>query len=81
VPREIHVQLIIEINSSISYFARNAEAEKQPLQANGFETTFISRQTAAKQTTERRPLLGSRFLISRKGSVNTFPRQRIPMRE
>jgi hypothetical protein len=38
--------------------------------------------TAAKQTTERRPLLGSRILISNNrrpllgnGSVNTFPRE------
>jgi hypothetical protein len=60
--------------------ARTVEPKKQPLLANGSEITFISRQ--------RRPLLGSRFLISynrrsllKNGSVDTFSRQRIRIQE
>jgi hypothetical protein len=63
--------------------ARTVEPEKQPLLANGSETTFVSRQRP-RNTTERRPLLGSRLLISSNsrpllgnGSVNTFPRKRL----
>jgi hypothetical protein len=43
----------------VTYFleARTVEPEKQPLLANGSETTFVARQ--------RRPLLSDRFLISR----------------
>jgi hypothetical protein len=57
--------------------ARTVEPEKEPLLAIGCETTFVSRQ---RPITERRPLLGSRFLISKNrwqllgnGLVNTFP--------
>jgi hypothetical protein len=63
--------------------ARTVEPEKQPLLVNGSETTFVYKQRP-RYTMERRPLLGSRFLISKNrrqllvnGSVNTFTRQRI----
>jgi hypothetical protein len=39
--------------------ARNVEPEKQPMIANGSETTSVSRQ----QTTEKHPSVGSRFII------------------
>jgi hypothetical protein len=43
--------------------ARTVEQEKQPSLANDSETTCFY-ATAAKQTTEQRPLIGSRFLIN-----------------
>jgi hypothetical protein len=45
------------------------EPEIRPLLAKGSETTFVSRQCPQKQTTEQRPLLGSRFLISNRAMV------------
>jgi hypothetical protein len=46
--------------------ARIVGPEKQPLLANGSETTFVSRQRP-RNTMERRLLLGSRFLIRTDG--------------
>jgi hypothetical protein len=68
--------------------ARTVEPEKQPLLAKDSETNIRFQATAANMTTEGRPLLGSRFLISKNrqpllgnDSINTFPRQRTRIRE
>jgi hypothetical protein len=61
----------------------NVELEKQQLLENGSETTFFL-GNVHKQATARRPLLGSRFLVSKNispllgnGSVSRFLRKRL----
>jgi hypothetical protein len=63
------LQILYVSENTVVYLlkARTVEPEKQPLLANGSETTFVSRQTPRN---EQRPLLGSRLLIMQQLDYN-----------
>jgi hypothetical protein len=45
--------------------ARTVGSEKQPLLANGSETTVVCRQGPRNKQTEQRPLIGNTFLMNK----------------